>query len=70
MLKEKGYRYIGHGAGCERLYEKNGIEVKLNRCNGIVRAFKNGNEIAKRYFMPHTFQQEINNFINEIEDAS
>jgi len=67
MLKEKGYRYKGHGSGCERLYEKDDIEIRLNRCNGVVVAFRNGKQIAKRYFMQSTYEQEINNFINQIE---
>lgn len=70
MLIEKGYRFKSAGHGCEQIYEKDNIEVRLNRCKGEVAAFRDGRQIAHRYFTQASFKQDLEKFLNEINHAS
>ena len=78
-FKKNGFEYKGHGDGCERIYEKNGVEIRLNRCLGEVSAAKPcegtsntckaGREvILKRYFLQHTYEKEIGVFMAKLSE--
>lgn len=68
-LEEAGYRFSGRGTGCEKRYEKDDIEIRLNRCNGIVTAVNSDKEvILKRYFSPHNSKKEITTFLKKLEE--
>jgi len=60
MLKENGFTFKSRGIGCERIYEKDDIEVRLNRCKGTVIALKDGKEIARHIVLPYSYQHDMN----------
>ena len=66
MLAENGFTFKGRGTGCERIYQKDDIEIRLNRCRGVVVALKDGVEVARHFVLPHSYQQDMNNFINKL----
>lgn len=66
MLAENGFTFKGRGTGCEKIYQKDDIEIRLNRCKGIVIALKDGVEVVKHYISPYGYEQDMNTFIDKL----